>query len=107
VELPESGYEKPSLSETVLKGGVDSYDACRSEAARLKAGGSHRLEATSAALVASGASGWVVDPDITPCSIPRDGRVWVIYGPQPGLVGWPTVEAGAPPVRILNLINHL
>jgi hypothetical protein len=106
VELPDADYAKPSLSVGELRGGKSTYGACQAEARRLRAAGAQRLGAESAALVGSGASGWVVDPDITPSPTSRDGRVFVMYGLQPALVGWPAVEGGAPPERVLNLVNH-
>lgn len=107
VEIPEDGYAKPVLADVVLEGDEDSYPACQAEARRLRALGATRIEAPSAALIAGGASGWVVDPLIKSSSSSRDGRVFVIYGPQPSLVGWPTVEAGSPPDRILAFVHHL
>lgn len=106
VEIPAGGYEKPVLADAVLKGDTRSYPACQSEAKRLRALGATRIEAPSAALVAGGASGWVVDPSTRPASASRDGRVFVIFGPQPTLVGWPAVEAGSPPERILASVHH-
>jgi hypothetical protein len=107
VEIPEDGYEKPVLSDLVLKGDEKTYPACQAEAKRLRALGATRIEAPSAALVPGGASGWVVDPLINSSPSSREGRVFVIYGPQPLLVGWPTVEAGSPPERILAFVHYL
>jgi hypothetical protein len=107
VEIPEDGYEEPALLDVVLKGDVGTYPSCQSEAKRLRALGATRIEAPSAALVSGGASGWVVDPLISNSSSSGEGRVFVLYGPQPSLVGWPTVEAGSPPERILAFVQHL
>jgi hypothetical protein len=107
VEIPDDGYQRPALAEAVLKGGRRTYRDCQAEAARLRALGASRIEAPSAALVPHGASGWIVDPAIKPVPEGRDGRVFVIYGPQPSLIGWPTVEAGSPPERVLPLVVHL
>lgn len=107
VEIPDGGYEKPVLEDTVLRGGTESYPACQSEAKRLRALNTARIEAPSAALVSGGACGWVVDPVVNRSSTPREGRVFIIFGPQPTIVGWPAVEAGSPPERTLPLVHHL
>lgn len=105
-ELPEGGYETPLLPDGLLKGDETSYPACQAEARRLRALGATRIEAPSAALTAGGASGWVVDPVITSAPPSREGRVLVIFGPQPALVGWPAVEGGSPPERVLAFVRH-
>jgi hypothetical protein len=107
VEIPDDGYETPALVDDVLKGDAGTYLACQSEAKRLRHLGATRLAAPSAALVSGGASGWIVDPLIRRSSNSREGRVFVIYGSQPSLVGWPAVEAGSPPERALAFVHHL
>jgi RES domain len=107
IEIPDDGYEAPHLMDAVFKGGLDSYATCQAEAKRLRDLGSSRIEAPSAALISGGASGWVANPIINSSSTSRDGRVFVIFGPQSSLVGWPAVEAGSPPQRTLAVVHHL
>ena len=107
VEIPDDGYESPNLSGAVLLGGLETYGACQTEAARLRALGAARLQAPSAALLPGGAAGWVADAGAGPSTYARDGWVFVIFGPQPSLIGWPAVEAGSPPQRVLRHVHHL
>jgi hypothetical protein len=105
VELPDDGYAKPRLSARTMTGGLVSYAACQAEARRLRRVGALRLEAPAAALKPGTARGWVADPDTAPAPSPRDGRVWVMFGPC-GAVGWPAVVAGTPPAEVLPLVRH-
>ena len=107
VELPEDGYARPALPPAVLTGSLDSYAACRAEATRLRSTGVEHMEAPSAALVSGAARGWVASPNVQPAPKPRDGKVLVLFGRHPECVGWPAVEAGSPPERILELVRHL
>lgn len=63
------------------------------------------VEAPSAALIAGGASGRECVPNET-MSVPREGYVYVTFGTPAGFVGWPVVEAGQPPARILPLVRY-
>ena len=106
VELPDRGYVTPALPDKQLTGGLASYAACQSEAARLRTTGARRIEAPSAALSAGGARGWIANPDEKPAPAARDGVVWVLYGTGRDLIGWPAAEATAPPARALPLVRH-
>ncbi|HEY6352990.1 MAG TPA: RES domain-containing protein, partial [Burkholderiaceae bacterium] len=105
VELPDEGYAKPRLSARVTTGGLVSYAACQAEARRLRRAGAARLEVPAAALKRGAARGWVANPEAMPAPLARDGRVWVLFGPCDA-VGWPAVEAGAPPAAVLPLVRH-
>ena len=107
VEIPETGYATPSLSNVVLTGDKATYPACQAAAVALRASGANRIEAPSAALLAGGARGWIADPNEQVAPRPRDGLVWVLFGSAFDLIGWPAVEAGAPPARVLPLVRHL
>lgn len=107
VELPQEGYAIPDLSSSVMKGGLDSYARCQAEASRLRGLGAQGLKAPSAALVATGARGWITDGQEKPAPQARDGVTFVLFGTRPDLVGWPAVEGGAPPERILSLVRQL
>jgi hypothetical protein len=104
VELPDSGYAQPKLGPRTLTGGLSSYAACQAEARRLRAAGAARLAAPAAALKPGTARGWTAAPDVARASTPRDGRVWVLFGPCTA-VGWPAVVAGAPPAEVLPLVR--
>ena len=106
VELPETGYALPTLATSVLTGGYTTYSACQAAAAAVRSNGAERIEATSAALLAGGAWGWVANPNEQVAPISRDGLVWVLFGSAGHLVGWPVVESGAPPARVLPLVRH-
>jgi hypothetical protein len=105
VELPAGGYAEPKLAARVMSGGLSTYAACQAEARRLRKAGAERLEAPAAALKPGTARGWIAAPAIKSAATPRDGRVWVLFGPSP-LVGWPAVVAGSPPEAVLPLVRH-
>ncbi len=106
VELPDDGYAGPKLPMRTLTGGLSSYGACQAEARRLRDAGAARLEAPAAALKPGTARGWTAAPDLVPALEPRDGKVWVVFGPCEA-VGWPAVVAGAPPQEVLPLVRAL
>lgn len=105
VELPAAGYTPVQLPEAALFGNEVSYSACQAEAARLRAEGATRLEVRGAALLPGGAHGWTADLGLPPAA-PRDGWVWVIYGPF-AATGWIAVQAGTPPSMVLPLVRPL
>jgi hypothetical protein len=105
VELPTDGYASPKLSTRTMTGGLLSYAACQVEARRLRRAGAQRLEAPAAALKAGTARGWTALPDQAAAATPRDGRVWVLFGPC-SAVGWPAAVASAPPAEVLPLVRH-
>lgn len=106
VELPDVGYATPSLDESILTGGLSTYPACQEEGRRLRRLGTMRIKASSAALIQGGARGWICRSEEEAVNMPRDGRVLVVFGIPDTLVGWPAVEAGQPPERVLPLVNH-
>jgi len=102
-ELPEA---VPDLPDAALRGGVDSYDACRAEAARLRAEGADGLVAPSAALEADAAGGCVVDGGLRPAP-PRTPHTVVLFGRRPDLVGWRACARGRPHPDLLAAVRHL
>jgi hypothetical protein len=105
VEIPDAGYAAPTLPEATLRGDRTTYEDCQIEAKRIRDADHTAIKAPSAALLPGAASGWSCRPDEVPAAA-RDGLVYVLFG-QPGtLVGWPAVEGGQPPLRILPLVNH-
>jgi hypothetical protein len=111
VDIPDEQIDaavRPILPARTATGGIDTYPQCRAAARRLRRGRPDAtcLVATSAALQPGGASGWRVDGGLG--SGPRrDGRVVVLYGRQPDLVGWSAVHLGQPDPRILPSVRPL
>lgn len=106
VEVPDRiRPSSPELPEQILCGGIDSYEACRAEARRLRQLGILELIAPSAALVRGGAGGWNVNGGLRPAP-PRDGSVIVLFGPRPHLVGWAAVSVGRPRASLLQRVRH-
>ena len=97
---------RPDLALTTLRGGPDTYEACRDAARRLRSSGATVLRAPSAALVAGGAGGehlrsGMVEGD------PRDGEVLVVYGSVMRCRVWAVVDVGSPTARTLSLVEPL
>ncbi|MDE2371871.1 MAG: RES domain-containing protein [Burkholderiales bacterium] len=105
VELPDDGYARPQLEESVLFGDEASYAACQAEARHLRAAGAERIEVRGAALLCGAAGGWTAEPGGIVAAADRDGLVRVLFGPCP-VRGWIAVEAGAPPAQVLALVRH-
>jgi RES domain len=100
VEIGDAPTTRPRLSPEVQTSGVDSYASCQAEARRLRKRGSTGLVAQSAALQPGAASGWRVEQGLQP-SEPVDGRVIILFGPRPDLVGWLITDDGHPPSNLL------
>lgn len=109
VELPtgEEPSTKPTLRATALEGGTDTYPACQTEARRIRELGSPGLVATSAALLPGAADGWRVEGGQLISGPPRDGKVVVLFGARPDLVGWCSCFRGRPDPRIVPNVRHL
>lgn len=106
VEVEESPTAVPDLPDATLRGGIDSYDACRSEAARLRAEGADGLVAPSAALAAGAAGGHVVDGGLRRAA-PRAPHTIVLFGRRPDVVGWRACASGRPHADLLADVRHL
>lgn len=107
VEVDEAAEQlhSPALNPDVLLGGLRCYPDCQAEADRLAAAGATGLKAPSAALLPGGAAGHKVDGGL--CDGPaRDGEVVVLFGARHGVVGWPVVTEGFPPVEMLGRVRH-
>ncbi|MCZ2078646.1 MAG: RES domain-containing protein [Bryobacterales bacterium] len=106
VEVPgQIRGSQPELSEEIVCGGLDTYEACRAEARRLRQRGIRELKAPSAALIRGGARGWTVDGGLQPAA-PRDGNVIVFFGARPDLTGWAATSAGRPRADLLGRVRH-
>jgi hypothetical protein len=101
--------DQPAVSVTlpteVLTGGLETYRRCQEESRRLRARGASRLIAPSAALMAGGARGTVVNRGARPAP-PRDGRVIVVFGPPREMVGWIVANSARPPNELLGRVRH-
>lgn len=107
VELPDDlQLARPTLPAETLVAGEASYPACQEEAARLRRGGAAGLDAPSAALLPAGASGWRTDGGLRP-GPDRDGRVVVLFGQRPDLVGWRASVDGRPDASLLRKVRSL
>lgn len=108
VEVPMNALDRhrPLLAPSILRGGLESYEACRQEARRLRSIGAVAIEAPSAALETGGARGFRVDGGEQEAA-PMDGIVYVVFGRRPDCIGWPVVDNGAAPSRCLSRVRPL
>jgi hypothetical protein len=106
VEIPDNIRPvEPELPDEIVRGGLDTYDACRKQARRLRQRGVLELRVTSAALVQGGAGGWTVDGGLQPAA-QRDGSVIVLFGARTDLTGWAATRAGRPRADLLQRVRH-
>ncbi|MBM4255267.1 MAG: RES domain-containing protein [Deltaproteobacteria bacterium] len=105
VELDNDPAHIPTLPTEILTGGPGTYPACQEEARRHRQQGITRVEAPSAALLPGAARGWRVDGGLQPGS-PRDGKVIVLFGSRPDLVGWIATREGRPGEDLLPKVRH-
>lgn len=106
VEVGDPVTSTPQLPDAVSRGGLDSYPDCQDEAERLRAEGATALVAKSAALADGKAGGWRVELGFRE-GPPANGRVFVLFGRYPGLIGWLVVDCGRPPVELLASVRPL
>jgi hypothetical protein len=106
VEIGEPPTSRPRLSLEVQTSGVDSYASCQAEARRLRKRGSTGLVAQSAALQTGAAHGWQVNEGLQRTA-PADGRVIVLFGRRPDIVGWLVTDDGRPTADALVNVRHL
>lgn len=106
VELGVPPPREPRLGAATLTGGLDSYERCRAEARRLRSTGAAGLCTISAALLPGGATGWRVAGGLTP-GPSREGRVVVLFGARPDLVGWRAAAEGRPDDDLLQRVRPL
>jgi RES domain len=106
IDFGDAPAEPVRLPAPVLRGGLESYARCQQEAAALRRDGHTRIVAPSAALEPGSAGGVRVHNGVGPAP-PRDGRVFVVFGPPDGLVGWIAAHAGWPAAELLGRINRI
>ena len=95
IDIGDEPAVLPGLPPEVLTGGPETWRDCQEEACRLRARGVAGVTAPSAALLPGAARGWRVDSGLQP-GPDRDGKVIVLFGNRPSLVGWATTVAGRP-----------
>ena len=105
VDLGEPPAEKPALPARTLIDAPRSYAVCQRESRRLRRRGALGAVAPSAALLAGGARGHRTHRGLQPGPY-RDGRVVVLFGPRPDLVGWCATAAGRPREDLLPRVRH-
>jgi hypothetical protein len=105
VEIPDLPTAEPDLPPATSMGPPDTYPDCQAEARRLREGGERGLVAPSAALRPGEARGSRVDRGIR-AGGRRDGRVIVLFGPRPDLIGWLAAERARPPSLLLGRVRH-
>jgi RES domain-containing protein len=107
VEVPDDlPADAPRLSQSTLRGDLDTYEACQKEARRLRENGAVAIRAPSAALLKGGARGWRVDGGLQPAD-ERDGTVLAVFGARPDFVGWMAAFAARPRSDLLSRVRHL
>ena len=96
VELPsgEKPHAPPSLLAAVFEGGTVTYPACQAEARRLRGLGLPECVAPSATLLPGMAGGWRVQMRTLQPGPPHHGKVVVLFGSRPDLVGWCACSRG-------------
>lgn len=105
IDLGDEPTAHPALPSALLMGGPETYAKCQAEARRLRARGVTAMTTPSAALQPGTAGGWRVDGGLRR-GPPRDGKVIVLYGPQPGLTGWAAAVAGRPGRELLPCVRY-
>ncbi len=105
IEIAETPSRRSGLPLQVVTGGSETYPRCRRYARRLRAEGEAGFSVEAAALRRGGARGWRVDKGLQP-GRDRNGRVLVLFGPRPDLVGWASASAGRPPTYLLDRVRH-
>jgi len=104
IELPDPPETTPRLPVAIMTGDRSTYERCRTEARRLRARAAG-LVAPSAAVRQRTPSGFRVDGGLRPAAS-RPERVFVLFGPQPALVGWSACAEGRPRADLLGRVRH-
>ena len=105
VEILDAPERRSGLPLAVVAGGPATYERCRRYARRLRAEGEAGFSVEGAALMRGEARGWRVENGLQP-GRDRNGRVLVLFGPRPDLVGWPAATAARPPTYLLDRVRH-
>ena len=104
VDIGEIPSQRPDLPGRTLTGGPDTWPACQ-QAARRYRERADGIAAPSAALKPGAAGGWRVDGGLHP-GRDRDGRVFLLFGRRPDLIGWAATVDGRPSADLLPKVRH-
>ena len=104
VDIGEAPTAGPGGPDEILCGNPETWPACQELAQQFR-GGTDGITAPSAALEPGGATGWRVDGGLQPGPI-RDGKVFVLFGLRPDLVGWAATIDGRPGEEMLGRVRH-
>ena len=104
VDIGDAPTQIPDLPYETMTGGLETWPVCQ------KAAQQHRtrtdgMSTQSAALKSGGAHGWRVDGGLQ-LGPEQDGKVFVLFGPRPDLVGWAATVNGRPGVELLTDVKH-
>lgn len=105
VEIGDAPAAHPELPLQTLVGDKSSWPDCQREASRLRHQGEAGVTAPAAALSPGGAHGWRVQGGLQRGPA-RDGKVFVLFGPRPDLIGWLVVAEGCPSEEILSRVLY-
>lgn len=105
VEIGDSSGVEPKLSHKTFTGGRETYIKCQEEARRLRNTGADKLVVLSAALLPGCARGWCVNSGLQ-SGPDRNGKVIVLFGKQPNLIGWIAIKEGKPDERLLSYVRY-
>lgn len=105
VDIGDEPGARPELPPQTLAGGPGKWPDCQREASRLRDQGEPGITAPSAALRPAAAHGWRVDGGLRPGPA-RDGKVFVLFGARPDLVGWAAAASGHPGENLLPRVRH-
>lgn len=106
IEADVDAAVEPDLPSPTMTGDETMYAICQSESRRLRADGVTALVAPSAPLQPHSAGGDRVEAGFRR-GPPRQGWVFVLFGPRPDLVGWQVVDADRPPAELLSRVRPL
>lgn len=104
IDLPIVPTAVPFLPDAVLTGDETTYAACQGEARRLRGAGG--LAAPSAAVIPGSASGFQTDGGLKR-GPSRHEAVFVLFGPNPRLVGWAACSVGRPRFDLVDRVRYL
>jgi RES domain len=107
VRIDDVEMREPKLPLPTLTSAPDGYEACRTEARRLRAAGAMRLVTVCAALKSGEAAGFHVGSAGLARAPPRDGKVIVHFGALPDAEGWCAADAARPDAEMLGHVRPL
>ena len=104
VDIGDPPSDEPGLPPRTLQGGRESWLACQ-QAAQEHRKHMNGIAAPSAALNSGAASGWRVDGGLRP-GPGRDGKVFVLFGRRPDIIGWAAAIDGRPDRDLLPKVHN-